>query len=265
MTEAHSQDLSILERPFMEFPPFGVDGDGEKIVDISGTIVKANVEYLEEYVAQTKGREAGDRAVQDLCRLLKERLRDSAYHNITPEFLKNIWHSYSYEFVCYLREFCEQLSGDPQFHFNAGKVKHVTPTIAMLGRHIPMRLIYGRYPDFVKQYTKGVVDTEVGRMTGNSAVIRLKFTARAHRQFGPYWKRCAYMVCQAGRGALITLPERIHRLPPAAVRDLTCMVNGDEWCEWEVTWMPEDKGVSFHPFREMIRYVARLLGKTHNA
>jgi hypothetical protein len=264
MAEAHSQDLSILERPFMEFPPFGVDGHGEKIIDISGTIVKANVEYLEEYVVGTNGQETGAQAVRDLCRLLNERLRDSAYH-VTPEFLKNIWHSYSYEFVCYLREFCEQLSGDPRFHFNAGKVKHVTPTIAMLGRHIPMRLIYAKYPDYVRQYTKGVVETEVVRTTGNSAIIRLKFTARAHRQFGPYWKRCAYMVCQAGRGALITLPERIHHLPPATVRDLACMVNGDEWCEWEVTWMPEDKGAADHPFRRLFRRMVGLLGKTRSA
>ncbi len=51
MTELLSKEHTILERPFMEFPPFGRDEHGDKIRDISGVIVQANVEYLEDCVA----------------------------------------------------------------------------------------------------------------------------------------------------------------------------------------------------------------------
>ena len=55
MTELLSKDHSILERPFMEFLPFGVDAQGEKICDISGVIVLSNIEYLYEYMSLTPG------------------------------------------------------------------------------------------------------------------------------------------------------------------------------------------------------------------
>ena len=100
--ELLSQDHTILERPFMEFRPFGVDDRGESIQDFAGLVIKDNVEYLEECVRKTRGEEA-DRVVENLARLLNERIRDSAYH-VTPTFLKNVWNSYSYEFAAYLRE-----------------------------------------------------------------------------------------------------------------------------------------------------------------
>src|SRR5574340_1441057 len=77
MAELLSKDHSILERPFMEFRPFGLDERGEKICDISGVIVLSNVEYLCDCISLASGPEAGECAVQELCRLLNERLRDS--------------------------------------------------------------------------------------------------------------------------------------------------------------------------------------------
>lgn len=240
MTGFLSKDHTILERPFMEFRPFGVDERGEKIRDISGTIVKANVEYLEACVSRSVDPQAAARAVQDLCRLLNERIRDSAYH-VTPKFMKNIWNSYSYEFVCYVREFCQQLSADPLFHFNTGRNKHITAITRMLGQHLSVAQILSMYAHYVQKYAAPeVVEVSVADATDRSITIRLKPTERAFRQFGPYRKRCAAMVCQAARGALMTLPERVHHLPPAAVKDRTCMVNGDAWCEWEVAWTPAE-------------------------
>ena len=87
MTELLSKDHSILERPFMEFLPFGVDAQGDKISDISGVIVLSNVEYLYDFISLSSGPAAAERAVHELCRLLNERLRDPAYH-VTPEFLR---------------------------------------------------------------------------------------------------------------------------------------------------------------------------------
>ena len=238
MTELLSKEHTILERPFMEFRPFGVDEHGEKIRDISGAIVKANVANLEECARRSLGPEAAPRALDELCRLLNERIRDPAYH-VTPKFLNNVWNSYSYEFVCYVREFCDRLSGDPQFHFNTGRHQHVTAVTRILGQHLSMGQIFSMYPFFVQKYaSKDVVEIQSDRATERSVTIRLKLTDRAFRQFGPYRKRCAEMVCEAARGALIGLPERIHGLPPATAKHGACMVNGDEWCEWQVAWTP---------------------------
>ncbi|MCS6318561.1 MAG: hypothetical protein H8K05_12480, partial [Nitrospira sp.] len=128
MIDLLSKEHSILERPFMEFRPFGLNDQGEKICDISGVIVQSNVDYLHDYLRRTGGENAAREALDELCRLLNARLPDRTYH-VTPDFLRNIWNSYSYEFVCYLREFCEQLSGDPNFHVNVGTDRKVPPLI----------------------------------------------------------------------------------------------------------------------------------------
>lgn len=237
MSDLLSKDRTILERPFMEFRPFGADEREDNICDVSGVSVRAMVNYLEEYVSWSYGSEAGSRAVEELCRLLNERIRDSIYH-VTPKFIKNTWNSYSYEFVCYVYEFCERLSGDPRFAFNAGKDK-IAPVIQILGRPFPVSQIYKMFPHFGQKYTKGSIEREVCLVTDRIAILRMKFTERSYRQFGAYRNRCAQMICQSHHGSFAAVPERVHHLPPAVIKDRTCIANGDEWCEWEVTWAPK--------------------------
>ena len=244
--ELLSPDHTILERPFMEFRPFGVDERGRKITDVSGMIVRDNVEYLEESLTRIGGPEAAAEGVQELCRLLNERIRDPAYH-VKPAFLKEVWNSYSYEFVSYLRELCKELSGDPQFHFNVGRDKHNSPVIQILGRPFPLSQIYKMYPYFVEKYTKGSLVPTVGEVTNRLAVLRLKFTDRSYEQFGPYRKACALQTCESSKGRMSTVPTYVHNLPPATVKDRTCIVNGDEWCEWEITFPAHEWGDFFWP------------------
>ena len=104
-----SKDHRILEKGPMEFRPFGVNPDGTKIRDVSGISIRSIVDYLEDCMTRKEGN--GALAVEDLCRLLNERIRDPAYH-VTPAFLRNAWNSYSYEFVSFVREFGIVLSGD---------------------------------------------------------------------------------------------------------------------------------------------------------
>ncbi len=238
--ELLSKEHRILERPLMEFRPFGVDEHGNKIRDISGAIVKANVDQLEDAIARVSGPQAGLQAVEDLCRLLNERIQDPAYH-VTPAFLKNAWNSYSYEFVSFLREFCERLSGDPYFHYHVGQGKHLSPIIQALGRPFPMSQIFKLWPHFAQKFAKGSVICDASDLTNHSAVLRLKFTESSYRQFGPYRKACARLTCDASKGGISMVPSRVHNLPPATVRDRTCIVKGDEWCEWEVTWTPQPR------------------------
>ncbi|MBI5776973.1 MAG: HAMP domain-containing histidine kinase [Nitrospirae bacterium] len=230
-----SKDHRILEKGPMEFRPFGVNPDGTKIRDVSGISIRSIVDYLEDCIARKEGN--GARAVEDLCRLLNERIRDPAYH-VTPDFLKNAWNSYSYEFVSFMREFGIVLSGDPQFNFNAGKERNVSPLLQILGRPFTLSQIYNMWPSFGQKYAKDSVIFSVGAVTDRSAVLKLQFTARTHQQFGPYAKRCAELVCQSAKSGLAMVPEKVHGLPPATVKDLKCMAEGDPCCEWEFTWTP---------------------------
>jgi signal transduction histidine kinase/CheY-like chemotaxis protein len=237
MIELLSKEHSILEQPFMEFLPFGVDAQGDKIGDISGVIVLSNVEYLYDFISLSSGPAAAERAVQELCRLLNERLRDPAYH-VTPEFLRNAWNSYSYEFGCYLREFCEALSGDPQFHFKAARVRKVPPIIQILLRPFSTQQSYKMWVYVGQKYTKGVLEFAVGKVTNRSAILQMRFTEKAFRQFGPYRKRCVDVICQSCKSGIAGAQQQIHGLAPAHVRDLSCVANGDDRCEWEFTWVP---------------------------
>ncbi|TAL08575.1 MAG: response regulator [Nitrospirae bacterium] len=248
-----SKGHTILERPFMLFRPFGEDERGEKIEDIGGMVIRDNVEFLEECVAQSRRRqagateadaqEAGAEAVRELCRLLNARIRDPAYH-VTPAFLKKVWNGYSYEFSSFLREFCQQLSGDPQFHYNVGQAKHISPLIQTLGRPFPLSQIHKMYPYFAHKFAKGLVCTVV-EVTDRSAILRLQFAERTLEQFGPYRRACAVQTCESSKGRIAMVPTKVHNLPQAKVKDRTCIVEGDDYCEWEVTWTPQPAGNFF--------------------
>jgi hypothetical protein len=97
--------------------------------------------------------------------------------------------------------------------------------LRIVEKSLALAQIYKLWPYLVEKYAKGTLILEVGTVTDHSAVLRLKFTEHAYKQFGPYRKRCAETACQTCKGALLALAEN---------KDLTCIVNGDE-CEWEVT------------------------------
>ena len=152
------KSCTILEREVMEFRPFGLDEQGHRIRDLSGMSIKAAVVYLEQSIARERGSSAGSQAVEDLCRLVNQRIKDPAYH-VTPEFLKNAWNSYSYEFAAYLYEFCERISGDPRFVFRAGMEK-ASSIMQVLARPFSLAQIYGMFPYFGNKFASG---SEIGR------------------------------------------------------------------------------------------------------
>ncbi len=232
-----SKDHTILEKGAMEFRPFGMDDKGEKIRDVTGIKVNAYITHLDETVSKKENPEAGLRAVDELCRLLNERIPDRTYH-VTPSFLKNIWNSYSYEFVCYLTEFCLLISKDPLFQIYVGTTKYISPIIQTLGRPFSIPQIYKMFPHFGQKFARGSILFEVGKVTDKSAVLKMKYTDHVYEQFGIYRKRCADQICEVSKTALSVVPEHIHQLGFATVKDLQCIANGDEWCEWEFQWTP---------------------------
>jgi signal transduction histidine kinase len=244
MAHLLNKEHTILERDFMQYQPFGISLKGQKIRDVSGATVRANVEYLEEVVSRTQGSDAALRIVQELCVRLNQRIADPAYH-VTPDFLKNVWNSYSYEFVMFLGEFCAVLAHDPWFHLHVGKERFISPLIQTLGRPFTVAQIYRMFPHFGQKFAKGSIEFGVGTVTDCSAILRMKYTDHVYEQFGPYRRRCAEIVCRSSKAALAAVPAQIHGLKPAEIRDLRCIADGDEYCEWEFSWESPVHGKRF--------------------
>lgn len=238
MADLLSKEHTILERGYMAYPPFGVDPQGRLIRDVSGVTVRANVDYLDEAAEQRDGSGAGAREVERLCALLNERIRDPALH-VTPAFLRNVWNSYSYEFVMFLAEFCRRLSGDPHFQHQVGRHKFISPLIQILARPFTLPQIYRMFPHFGEKFAKGSIRFGVGDVTETSAVLRMHFSEHVYAQFGPWRRRCAENICQSSKSALAVVPEKIHHVPVASITDRACIAEGDEHCEWEFRWHPQ--------------------------
>lgn len=225
----------ILERPFMEFRPFGKNVDGRTIRDMSGVSIRSNVEYLEESLAKARGPDAGKQIVQRLVDALNARIPDRAYH-VNARLLKNPWVSYSNEFTAYLVEFCIDLSGDPDFQFNMGREKLIPPLIQTLMRPFTVGQIYKTAAYYAQHYCKDSYLLEGFDVTDRSAVLRMTLTEHALRQFGRYRRACGRIWCHALQAGLSIVPEKVHHLGPATVTHRRCIVEGDEYCEWNVTW-----------------------------
>jgi signal transduction histidine kinase len=231
------KERRILDRPFMEFRPFGLDEQGQTIRDLSGMSIRAVILDLEKTLTRERGDGAGPEAVDELCALLNQRIKDSVYH-VTPEFLKNPWNSYSYEFAAYLYEFCELLTGDPNFIF-AGGMEKMSPIIQVLARPFSLEQIYGMFPYFGNKFASGSVECRVVGVTPGSATLAMRFSDRTLRQFGSFRRRCAYLVCQSAQGIFAAVPARVHGLPPATLTNLSCVSNDDEWCRWLIRWQSD--------------------------
>ncbi|ULA63444.1 MAG: Hybrid sensor histidine kinase/response regulator [Nitrospira sp.] len=237
LVELLPKERRILDRPFMEFRPFGLDEQGQTIRDLSGMSIRAVILDLEKTLTRERGEGAGSEAVNELCVLLNWRIKDSVYH-VTPEFLKNPWNSYSYEFAAYLYEFCELLTGDPNFLFTGGMEK-MSPIIQVLARPFSLEQIYGMFPYFGNKFASGSVECRVVEVTQGSATLAMRFSDRTLRQFGPFRRRCTYLVCQSAQGIFAAVPARVHGLPPATLTNLSCVSNDDDWCRWLIRWQSD--------------------------
>ncbi|HKC92651.1 MAG TPA: ATP-binding protein, partial [Nitrospira sp.] len=240
-----SKEHRITEKGMMEFQPFGKRPDGGTIHDLSGIVIKADIELLEKIVSRTQGRSAGLRAVDELVRRLNERIPDRAYH-VTADVLNNPWNGYSNEFVAFLAEFCIAISGDPRFIFEVGRQQAISPIIQVLGRPFSVPQIYKMSAYFSQRYAKDSFLVEAVTVSDRSAVLRMTFNERMHHHFGSYRRRCATIWCDAVKGYFVGVPEQFHKLPPATVKDLLCMAEGDDRCEWEVTWSSRETRGVFH-------------------
>lgn len=234
--ELLSKDHRITEKSRMEFQPFGRTPDDTRIDDVSGVTMRVHIDLLEEIVTRKKGREAGKHAVEELARLLNERIADPKYH-VTPAFLKNPWNSYSHEFVLHELTFSSILAEDTEFHLKAGR-RLIPKMIQALGRPFSVQQIFKMVAYFGGKYAKALRFESI-QIEESHAIIRLTYSENSLRQFGQYQKACVKEICATTKAAASAVPEAVHGLLPARVTDRACVVNGDPYCEWDIAWEPE--------------------------
>ena len=222
----------------MEFPPFGKDANGAAIRDISGIITRAQIEHLETI--------AGASMVEKLVQLLNERIPDRAYH-VTQSFLRKPWNSYSYEFSLFSLEFCKNLSGDVQFPFNMARENFLSPILQSLFRPFSVPYIFRKAQHVSEKFTKSSLVFEVIQVTDSSAILQTRFTDHSYRQIVPYLLANAHTTCLVAKGFISAIPEKVYRLPPATVVDRACMAEGDEFCEYHITWQDQEPRRGFLP------------------
>ena len=230
-----TRDHPITEKGMLEFQPFGKEPDGNIIRDLSGVVIGSNVEHLQDLVSKKHGAQAGLQAVEELVRLLNERIPNQAYH-VTTKFLRNPWNSYSNEFSAFVAQFCLDLSGDPDFHFSMAHDKAITPIILALGKPFSIPQIYKMSTYFAQRYSRNSFQVEPIRISNRWALMRLSFTDHTYRHFDPYRLACVRIWCNAVRGYFHAVPAKFHNSSPATVVERGCIAEGDEFCEWEVTW-----------------------------
>jgi len=258
MQKLLSKSHRILEKGLMEFHPFGRDPNGAMIRDVSGLTISANVQFMVELISQHEGPLVGSQSVHKLAQLLNERIPDPAFH-ISPEFLQNPWNSYSYEFAMFVSEFCVDLTKDPHFQTNLGRETFFSPIITTLVRPFSLKQIYKLFPYFVEKFTKGSLVPEVMSLSDNSATIRLSLSPHTKQQFGAYQLGCADRICQTTKATLAETPAKMFGLPPAFITDHSCMGDGADYCEWELSWPSPEPDIATNPLLSLIGGIALFL------
>ncbi len=241
----------ITERGKMRYPPFGVDSQGNKIEDVRGHAIAGILEYVKEITIKKEleshknfpvlvlkeiGQEAAREAVEKLISMLNGAIPDRKFW-VTEAFLKNPWNSYSAEFYHFMVEFAKEISGEPDFCFQIGFNRFITPLIAIIGKPIPLEYIYTMV-GLEGRFSKNCVKLEAPLITQGRAVLQIKVTERYRELVGEYFLACTENTCQIRKGVFMAAPQKMQDMPPARCRDIKCMSRGDEYCEMELTWEP---------------------------
>ncbi len=234
--------------PYIENPPFGADLNGRPIRQITGGGMIGALRQMHDYLGQQKSRElpadmppeerraciaqAQGAALDDLAARLNAVITDARYH-VTRDYLLDESHYYSHEYNLYVNEFAREISGDPDFHFHRG-LKSIPASIIKLVRPLSLRRVYALVPPLTAKVTEA--DLRVVSTGPNSAVLQW-FPARQLAQLpASLHHRYLSMACQAYQGVFAAIPRVHSSLPVAHIQEHSCVLRGDECCEWEFTW-----------------------------
>ncbi len=250
-------DLGTLPK-YLTDRPFGNDESGKPINHIRGTLLFSAIEQLKESVARNVSTNLSDNlnlrertalieqtqseAIDLLISRVNNAITDPRY-NITREMLFDTNRFYSHQFNLLINQAALEISGDPHFFFRRG-FKSIPAGIKAVMRHLSIQQIYNIIPRLSARVVEE--DIRVARVTSHSAVIQWHPQTLMEKLPEEWRRRAVYMICQVYQGAYSAIPQFSKDIKPAHVRELRCVLNGDECCEWEFTWQETGKEHGTH-------------------
>ena len=235
--------------PPMVGPPFGLDAQGRPIRQVNGKLIAGTVRHMLDVVEERAHRVSDERTTPAQLLLAVEREKQRSLealvaelnaaigdsrHHVTAEMLLSEGNNYSREFELHLIESCRRISGDAEFVFRRG-AKVVPRSLVAAFMPLPLRQVYAVLPAITAKFVAS--DIRVVETSTVSAVIRWSAASQLHEVPEPLRIRWLRMSCEAYKGAYVSLPPLLRPgLPPAAVSDIRCQLEGDDACEWRFTW-----------------------------
>ena len=234
--------------PRMSGSPFGLDEKGELVKQsrsssILGVLAQLKLSVAENVAANLPpGLPAAERerlisrAQQEAVEILVEKLNQAApderFH-LTAESIFDRTRYYSYEFSLFANEYAAGISGDPFFFFRRG-AKSVPPSMMPLIRPLHLSYAYSVLPRFTSLQS----DAQF-RVTDHGAdYVQIQWLGKTQIQKVPAELRPRYthMTCRAYQGVFAIIPRVHSDLPIARVTEVACLLRGDDYCEWRLTW-----------------------------
>jgi PAS domain S-box-containing protein len=230
--------------------PFGLDEAGQPIRDIAGLGLRGLLRFVRECAAEraaaalppdlsARDREAHLVAARAaVMTALTERLNaailDPAYH-VTPAYLEQPNNHYSFEFILYLLDAAEALTGAPDFFFVAGTHLHYPEGRLLRGmvdinQFLRLLITAGRWVS-QRPASLRLITSEA-----NSAVIRWNADPQLPGVPPHLQARFKHVMCRALQGHLATIPEYYFGQPRAQVFETQCQTHGQPDCEWKLVW-----------------------------
>lgn len=239
--------------------PYGVAEDGTAIHEYSGKGVVAAIAYMQYCVEKKASRKvpgsapmaqlkaarelARSHALDRLVGLLNEAIDDNRYA-VTAEYLTDPRHHYSYEFGLFVNEYCRVIAGDSNFYFNCG-VTAIPAPIATIGRPLGIQQVYKRLPEFMDSESR--IDLRVRSIEDRSAILQWYGGPQIDKVPEQHQAHYRLFACQSTQGMFAAIPWIVFDEAPARVRELQCMRDGHECCEWRFSWDPHQRTLSKAP------------------
>lgn len=182
-------------------------------------------------MAEKKALEAADTALAELVERLNGYQPDSNDH-VTAEQLRGAGGSYSLEAYALAMALAAEIAGSPRFHYTSG-----TDLLRVAGALLPPLSVKAAFKS-VRRWRDRLLphNVQVVEADANQAVVRWQPSGRERQMMGQYFQHYIYMTCQAYQGAFAAAPTAVHGLAPASVHERACVLDGDDYCEWEFSW-----------------------------
>ena len=257
--------------PYMQGRPFGTDENGKPIKASRGAVYNGAFNYIRECIRKRTEQklppdmgkedrercitEAQDTALNELVTRLNAAIPDPRYH-VTLEYLLDKGNTYSREFALYFFELGRHISGDPDYHFNKGRVNEDSATTYMV-RPFTLTQVYKNFPRFVGKYTD--LDVVTIQATSTSAILQMRSEKQLAGLPKDVHRHSILSTCHGFQGYLVYLPVFYAHMPPAEITERKCVLHGDECCEWEFTWKNPRPQVGLKVWSGMILSIGLLI------